>query len=117
MVGARDERFYRSLGATIRRRREALELTQEALGARLNPPMTRASIANIEAGKQRVLAHTFVDLASALTLKLDELATGADVAEAELAQELQQVTGLDETTAKALTAKILAPKRTKRRSA
>lgn len=111
-VAARDERFYRSLGATIRRRRDALNLTQEDLGKRLNPPMTRASIANIEAGKQRVLAHTLVDLASALTLKLDELAAGSDdgTARAELAEELQ-ASGLDEKAAKALTEKILAPKR------
>jgi len=110
-VGAQDERFYRTLGATIRLRREALDLTQKALGARLNPPMTRASIANIEAGKQRVLAHTFVDIANALTMKLDELAVGADVGAAELVKELQQASGIDEKTAKALTDKILAPEK------
>jgi transcriptional regulator with XRE-family HTH domain len=73
--------------------------------------MTRASIANIEAGKQRVLAHTLVDLASALRLTLDQLAVGADVEAAELEQELQQASGLDAKAAKALTQKILAPQK------
>lgn len=93
-----------------------LELTQDELGKMLRPTMTRASIANIEAGKQRVLAHTLVDLSSALQLTLDELASGADVEAAELEEELQQATGLDAKTAKALTEKILAPKR-RRKSA
>jgi transcriptional regulator with XRE-family HTH domain len=110
-VGAQDERFYRTLGETIRKRRDALGLTQAQLGARLNPPMTRASIANIEAGKQRVLAHTLVDLASALSAKLDELTAGADVGAADLVKELQQASGLDEKTAKSLSEKILASKR------
>lgn len=35
--------------------------------------MTRASIANIEAGKQRVLAHTLVQLADALEVELSDL--------------------------------------------
>lgn len=107
-MGAQSEQFYRTLGATIRRRRDALELTQAALGARLNPPMTRASIANIEAGKQRVLAHTLVDIASALTLKLDDLVASTDVGAAELVEELRRASGIDERTAAALTEKILA---------
>ena len=115
-MAVQDERFYRTLATTVRRRREALGLTQEAVGARLNPPMTRASIANIEAGKQRVLAHTFVDIASALSMKLDELATGADGSAEELVKDLQRASGLDEKTAQALTEKIMAPEK-KRRSA
>jgi hypothetical protein len=51
-----------------------------------------------------------VDLANALTMQLDELASGADVGAAELVQELQQAVGVDEKTAKALE-KILTPKR------
>ncbi len=101
---------------TIRRRRDALDLTQDELGKMLNPTMTRASIANIEAGKQRVLAHTLVDLANALQLTLDDLASGADVRAAELEEELQQATGLGAKAAKARTEKILAPKR-RRKSA
>ncbi len=113
-VGAQSERFYRTLGATIRRRRDALELTQAALGARLNPPMTRASIANIEAGKQRVLAHTLVDIASTLTMKLDDLVASTDVGAAELVEELRHASGIDERTAAALTEKILAHGRRRR---
>ena len=109
-----NERFYRTLGATIRRRREALDLTQAEVGARLSPRMTRASIANIEAGKQRVLAHTLVDMASALAMKLEDLVSGGQVAHAELVKEVQRASGLDEKTAQAITDKILTPEKGRR---
>jgi transcriptional regulator with XRE-family HTH domain len=95
----------------VRRRRDALGMKQQEVGALLNPPMTRASIANIEAGKQRVLAHTLVELANILKVTVDELAHGTDVAGAELEAELQQATGFDAKTAKALAEKILTPNR------
>ena len=56
-------------------------MTQEALGATLAPKMTRASIANIEAGTQRVLLHTAVRLAEVLQIELAELLS-SDVARA-----------------------------------
>ena len=46
---------------------------QARLGAALRPPMTRASIANIESGQQRVLLHTAVDVARALDIELHTL--------------------------------------------
>ena len=64
--------FYEALGHQLRNRRRELRLTQEQLGSRLRPPVTRASIANIEAGKQGVLAHTLVDLALALETTASE---------------------------------------------
>jgi transcriptional regulator with XRE-family HTH domain len=48
-------------------------MSQQALGALMEPQMTRASLANIETGQQRVLAHTLVQLASALECDLDTL--------------------------------------------
>lgn len=63
------EDFYRVFGQRVGQRRKFLRMTQAQVGARLSPPMTRASIANIEKGHQRVLAHTVVQLAVVLNLE------------------------------------------------
>ena len=68
-----DDLFYRELGQRIRTFRTEQRLTQAALGLRLDPPVTRAAIANVENGKQRVLARTLVQLAQILRIKIDEL--------------------------------------------
>jgi len=67
------EPFYSELGRRVQTARNNLGMTQEELGRSLQPPMTRASIANIEAGKQRVMVHTLAQLADRLTLALSEL--------------------------------------------
>ena len=69
-------------------------MTQQALADALSPPATRASIANVEAGKQRVLAHTLVQLASALGTSVSDLLPVSeeprpDVIRDELQQKLQ----------------------------
>lgn len=65
--------FYSALGQRVQDHRNALKFTQEQLGAQLIPPVTRASIANIEAGKQGVLAHTLVQLARVLKVTVLDL--------------------------------------------
>ncbi len=65
--------FYATLGQRIRERRERASLTQAQLGAQLVPPVTRASIANVEAGKQRLLAHSLAQVAQLLRVPLEEL--------------------------------------------
>jgi transcriptional regulator with XRE-family HTH domain len=55
---------YATLGRTVRTRREALRLTQADLSAKIG--LSRASIANIEGGRQAVLLHQFLALAEAL---------------------------------------------------
>ena len=67
------EPFYRELGRRIQQLREKRELSQEELARRLNRPLTRASIANIENGKQRVLVHTLVELVRELRTSFEEL--------------------------------------------
>jgi len=67
------EPFYEALGLRIQKAREHQKMTQAQLGFLLNPPSTRASIANIENGKQRVLLHTFVQLAKHLGLRIQDL--------------------------------------------
>ena len=91
------EPLYLALGAALQRRREALSLTQDEVGRRLVPPQTRASIANIESGKQRVLVHTLVQLAGILECSVTELLPapvqsvygGANVVEQELLRKLE----------------------------
>ncbi len=67
------EPFYTVLGPKIQKARERKKMTQAQLGRCLTPPTTRASIANIENGKQRVLAHTFLQLARAVDIDIKEL--------------------------------------------
>jgi transcriptional regulator with XRE-family HTH domain len=61
------DRIYKNLGRRIRAlRKESLRLTQEQLAKRVG--ISRASLANIEAGRQQVLVHHLFALASALDL-------------------------------------------------
>jgi transcriptional regulator with XRE-family HTH domain len=67
------EAFYEALGSNIQGARDRLKMTQAQLGLSLMPPSTRASIANIENGKQRVLAHTLIQLSKALETEVVKL--------------------------------------------
>lgn len=58
--------IYRALGTSVAQRRRELGMTQDVLALAVG--LTRASVANIEAGKQRVLLHTVYRLISALKL-------------------------------------------------
>jgi transcriptional regulator with XRE-family HTH domain len=69
----RIEPFYEQLGSRIQQVREQKKLTQAQLGLSIRPPSTRASIANIENGKQRVLAHTLVQFAKAMEVDVHSL--------------------------------------------
>lgn len=67
------EPFYKELGRRIQQARQQRGLSQERLGRLLRPATTRASIGNIEAGKQRVLVHTLVQIATVLEAGIDDL--------------------------------------------
>lgn len=67
----RPEPVYKTIGAIIRGRRRRLEWAQETLAARLG--ISRATLANIETGRQRVLVHQLYALAEALQLKPSDL--------------------------------------------
>ena len=56
--------IYPLLGSAIARRRQHLDLSQADVAERIG--LTRASIANIEAGRQRVLVHHLYMIANAL---------------------------------------------------
>jgi transcriptional regulator with XRE-family HTH domain len=64
-------RIYESFGAQMRERRTAMHLTQLELATRIK--LTRGSVANIEAGRQSVLLHQFLDIAAALRVKPAQL--------------------------------------------
>ena len=55
-----------AFGKAVARRREELELTQAQLAGHAG--ISRASIANIEKGRQNVLLHHIYDLADALKM-------------------------------------------------
>ena len=57
---------YRELGRSIRRHRTAAGVTQARLAAMAG--ISRASVANIEAGRQQVLVHHLYAIADALML-------------------------------------------------
>lgn len=56
--------FYADVGRRVREARDERGLTQEALATLVS--LTRTSITNIEKGRQKLLAHTLMDLAAAL---------------------------------------------------
>jgi transcriptional regulator with XRE-family HTH domain len=59
-----DDTIYRAFGSAVATRRKELNLTQAQLAGRVG--MSRASIANIESGRQNVLLHHVYRLAEAL---------------------------------------------------
>lgn len=63
--------IYAALGMKVRARRDEMGMTQADLSARIG--LSRASVANIENGRQAVLLHQFLSLASALCLQPNDL--------------------------------------------
>lgn len=60
-----------NVGRRAKARREDLDLTQDAVAARIG--LTRASITNFEAGRQDIPLTRFVALCAALRIKPGEL--------------------------------------------
>jgi transcriptional regulator with XRE-family HTH domain len=76
--------IYRRLGRAIRERREALNLNQRDLAAATG--LSRASISNVEAGRQQIYVHHLVAIARGLSVTVPELmATDEDPVGHELA--------------------------------
>jgi transcriptional regulator with XRE-family HTH domain len=65
------EPIYKRIGAIIRGKRRGRNLSQEKLAARLG--IKRATLANIETGRQRILAHMLYAFAEALEIKPADL--------------------------------------------
>jgi DNA-binding XRE family transcriptional regulator len=90
-----DDPFYQAVGKRVHGFRVTKGLTQSELGLRLTPPVTRASIANLENGRQRLLLHTAVQISEIVGCELVDLIPGSSVAtepkvQADVAQELRK---------------------------
>lgn len=58
--------LYRRLGRTVANRRRQLGLTQRDVALRLG--LSRASLANLECGRQRIMVHQLFGLVNVLNL-------------------------------------------------
>ena len=70
------DELYDQLGGLIRARRKGLSLTQQEVAARIG--ISRASLANVETGRQKVLVHQLYALAEALDLRPADLLPPAE---------------------------------------
>src|SRR5580698_7112740 len=65
------EPVYKTIGAIVRGQRRKLELSQDKLAGRLG--ISRATLASIETGRQRMLVHQLYAFAEALGLRPGDL--------------------------------------------
>lgn len=98
--------LYEAVGVRIRNARQRANLTQTELAQRLD--MTRSSVANFEAGRQRVTLHTLLQIAEELKTPAAELLVEpAPSLEATSSNELAaELDGQPETTAEFVTAAL-----------
>jgi|SRR5882757_9410894 len=72
------EPLYRTIGSVIRAKRRQRDWSQELLAQKLM--ISRGTLANIEAGRQRILVHQLYAIAAALELKPIDLLPAATAA-------------------------------------
>jgi transcriptional regulator with XRE-family HTH domain len=65
------ESIYKSIGTIVRSKRRLMEWSQVTLAQRLG--ISRATLANIETGRQRILVHQLYSFAAVLGMKTEEL--------------------------------------------
>ncbi|HTV30493.1 MAG TPA: helix-turn-helix transcriptional regulator [Xanthobacteraceae bacterium] len=70
-ISMSSDRIYQQIGVAIRVRRKKQSLTQHQLAAQVG--VSRAALANIETGRQRVFVHQLYALAAALQMTPHEL--------------------------------------------
>lgn len=81
------DQLYKSIGSKIKEARQLRGVTQSDLAKRLK--LTRSSVANIEAGRQRVMIHWVLQIAEELNISLLHLLeTPPDPEMSRLAAEL-----------------------------
>lgn len=66
------QQFYKEVGQRVREaRKRANNMTQKALAMTVG--LTRTSLVNIEKGRQKMLLHTFTDIATAIGANVSDL--------------------------------------------
>lgn len=70
-VDPANRQLYQALGSLIRKKRRALDLTQDELAGRLG--ISRGTLANIETGRQNFLFHQLYRFAAELKMDVHEL--------------------------------------------
>ena len=60
----REQDFYREVGRRVREARKRTNMTQQFLATRVS--LSRASVTNLEMGRQKLMLHTLIDIASEL---------------------------------------------------
>lgn len=65
------DQIYKPIGELVRRRRKKMKLTQAQLSSRVG--ISRASLANIETGRQSVVVHQIYAIAAALDVSPHDL--------------------------------------------
>ena len=79
--------LYKRIGSTIKVKRRALGLTQQQLAKQLS--ISRASLANVETGRQRILVHQLYEFAAQLNVNASDLLP--DSSEAKVLQTLDDL--------------------------
>jgi transcriptional regulator with XRE-family HTH domain len=100
-------RFYEEVGRRLRRARLDAGLTQQELAEQVE--LSRASIANIEAGRQQFPLHALILFARALKVKPASLMPSPELLEAEpVLPNAEMIEGLDEDSQRWVR-RVLAP--------
>ena len=76
MSNQKVEPIYMAIGRNITKRRLTNNWSQSQLGEMLDPPVTRACIANMELGHQRTMLHVLDQLANIFGCHLAQLVSG-----------------------------------------
>jgi len=74
--------FYLELGRLVEKHRQSRGMSQESLGKQVS--LKRASISNIECGRQRIYLHTIYLLAAALGTRVTSLLPDRSILERDI---------------------------------
>jgi len=88
LTSEQEQYFYRRLGELIKTARSHAGMTQLDLATFLG--MSRISIVNIEAGKQKVQMHTLMEIANYLKLSVEFFESARNAVRLNVSPELEQ---------------------------
>lgn len=97
------DNFYSMVGGNIKEARVRKRVTQSDLGNELG--LTRSSIANVEAGRQRAQLHNIVQIATALQVSIEWLVPTPDNGQ-NISMDVPDAPGQPDTTADFLAAVV-----------